>query len=729
MSKGSQSSPFAAGAVIAKKYRLIRLLGEGAMGVVWLAVNESTGGEVALKLIVRPEYELRVRLLREAQACSSIRHKNVVQVYDVGETDSGDPFLVMALLSGETLGDMLARRRRLSQQEAATIGRDVARALAAAHDKSIIHRDLKPANIFLHHEPGEDVPVVKVLDFGVSKNLLMCDGMRTVAGGAVGSPMYMSPEQARGDATIDGRSDIWSLGIVLFEMLTGLKPFIGETLDVVHKVLFAEVPRVSQKVRKVAPELDALVMACLARPREERPWPALEVARQLEAFATPGSRAPVPLPADSWDGGDAPAVPEARRSGPSAVVPLAPPILPRPSSDRMKRVSSPGFTGLEDTEVGHPGLDPSKSPGQGPTRLEPSRASVVGPTPPKPEPALYGNTPAKPGVRGVRPAGQSSSDSDEDAETRRFDPQVAVVMPNPPAPPSPHGPRDGTIPIYPSGPPAPVPGAPTAPAVPAVPVPRASAPRAPERPALQVTLPMSAPLPVPASNPAFTAKGTLRLNAGDVAPAVPWSNTTPSPLSSTIEPGIVGPSVNATVPPSALVGKRRITLAANRSARVKLGLAVATAALLAFALTALLTHWIGRANADSGSPDRTGAAVASDVLANVPDPSTTASSQSSAALTVGAETSASASTSSSGTPAAASGSPSAGTSTDRPPGAASSAGAPLTRATPAGTTVPPAEPSSTRTTSDVIRPKAKTCRCGPFISERCCEGSAPVRRQ
>src|SRR5262245_18828099 len=190
MTKGASASPFSAGAVIAKKYRLVRLLGEGAMGVVWLAVNTKTGGQVALKLIVRPEPELRVRLLREARVCAQIRHKNVVQIYDVGETGSGDPFLLMELLSGQTLADMLLRKRRLDQQAAARIARDVARALSAAHDKGVVHRDLKPANIFLHNEPGDDEPVIKVLDFGVSKSKLPADGMRTVPGSAIGSPLY-----------------------------------------------------------------------------------------------------------------------------------------------------------------------------------------------------------------------------------------------------------------------------------------------------------------------------------------------------------------------------------------------------------------------------------------------------------------------------------------------------------------------------------------------------------
>jgi hypothetical protein len=323
MSRAEGSSPLAAGRVIGGKYRLVKPLGEGAMGAVWHAVNEGTGGGVALKLVVRPGPDLRVRLLREARACCSIRHKNVVQVYDVGEI-GGDPFLVMELLSGQTLADVLSRRRRLGQEEAAAIARDVARALAAAHDRSIVHRDLKPANIFLHDEPGEERPVVKVLDFGVSKNLLGSDGMRTVVGGAVGSPMYMSPEQVRADTTLDGRSDIWSLGVILYEMLTGMKPFSGDAVEVVRSVLTKDLLPLSRRVRRIDPGLEALVMACLERPRERRPWPAADLARLLEPFARSTPRLAAPAPAEAEGGGE-PTVPFARPSGPGSAAPPAEP--------------------------------------------------------------------------------------------------------------------------------------------------------------------------------------------------------------------------------------------------------------------------------------------------------------------------------------------------------------------------------------------------------------------
>lgn len=288
------TTSLAQGALVAGKYRLLKQLGEGAMGVVWAARNEHTLGHVALKLILGPGSELRLQLLREAQACCKIQHKNVIQIHDVGQTDDGDPFLVMELLSGETLAELLGRARRLNSREAAVIGRDIARALGAAHDKGIVHRDLEPANIFLHNQPGEDMRVVKVLDFGLSKNLLGADGLGTLHGVPPGSAAYMSPEQARAERDIDARADIWSLGVVLFEMLTGERPFRGEAEEVIDRILNAEIPLASCRVRSVDPGLDRLILACLTRDREQRLWSIAEVERGLGPFTVDLPRSRVP---------------------------------------------------------------------------------------------------------------------------------------------------------------------------------------------------------------------------------------------------------------------------------------------------------------------------------------------------------------------------------------------------------------------------------------------------
>jgi serine/threonine protein kinase len=290
------------GNIIGGRYRLVRQLGEGAMGVVWAAVNELTSGEVALKLILRSTEDLRLRLLREARVCGGLKHRNVIEVHDVGQTEEGDPFLVMQLLSGETLAEHLKRLRRLDPPVAAQIARDVARALAAAHAAGVIHRDLKPANIFLHHEAGVDGATVKVLDFGVSKSLAMLDGLVTIDGGAIGSPAYMSPEQARADRTLDYQTDIWSLGVVLFELLTGVRPFLGDSNQVIPKIILGDIPLVSRHVRLVDPVLVSLVSRCLERDRSRRIGSATELAELLQRHVSPTQSNPgESIPAEELD--------------------------------------------------------------------------------------------------------------------------------------------------------------------------------------------------------------------------------------------------------------------------------------------------------------------------------------------------------------------------------------------------------------------------------------------
>jgi len=331
----------APGALVAKRYRLTRQIGEGAMGAVWAAVDEVITREVALKLLLRPDPEHRHRLLREARACGALKHKNIIDVFDIMETETGEPFLVMQLLSGETLGDLLARKRRLEQEEAALIGRDVARALSAAHALQIIHRDLKPANIFLHQEPDVDGYVVKVLDFGIAKNLGVSDGLHTVAGGAVGSPFYMSPEQVRGDPSIDPRADIWALGVVLFEMLTGIRPFQGDTPEVFAKILTGETPSVTRYVRRIDDRLAQVVTRCLSRARELRFPTVADVIATLDLFVPPpapyglSSTTPPPTPTMSLPAGmapfAAPPAPPALPALPGAAPPVvAPPIAAPP---------------------------------------------------------------------------------------------------------------------------------------------------------------------------------------------------------------------------------------------------------------------------------------------------------------------------------------------------------------------------------------------------------------
>ncbi|MBK8256139.1 MAG: protein kinase [Polyangiaceae bacterium] len=287
------------GALVAGKYRLQNLLGRGAAGVVWSAVNVATSRKVALKLLIKPEPRQCERLLREARAAGALHHPNVIDIYDVTSLPDGSPVLVLELLQGQTLQEVIDARAPLATQEAASIGRDVARALSVAHASGIVHRDLKPANIFLHGASDEP-PIVKVVDFGISKNLLTTDRSLTETGMAVGSPAFMSPEQVRGERDLDGRTDLWALGVMLYEMVSGRRLFDGRTHEVLTQVLVEPI----KPLQTVAPTVDAayceLVHALLERDAKKRIGSAEVVAEKLGALASPADvKATLPPPSSS----------------------------------------------------------------------------------------------------------------------------------------------------------------------------------------------------------------------------------------------------------------------------------------------------------------------------------------------------------------------------------------------------------------------------------------------
>ena len=226
-----RANRYDAGAIIAGKYQLIEELGQGSMGSVWLAKNRTLDVDVAIKL-VRAELAhdadgIAERMLQEARAAARIGHPAIIQVFDFGFAEFGDPFIVMELLRGESLDQALHRRRCVSPNRAAQTLLPIVDALAATHAHGIVHRDLKPANIFLARPAGQRLQP-KVLDFGVAKLERRASVRLTQEGALVGSPAYMSPEQFLGNAVVDGRADIWSLCVVLFEMITGRRPFDGD---------------------------------------------------------------------------------------------------------------------------------------------------------------------------------------------------------------------------------------------------------------------------------------------------------------------------------------------------------------------------------------------------------------------------------------------------------------------------------------------------------------------
>ncbi len=277
----------APGIIFGGRYKLARPLGEGGMGAVWSATHTTIGREVAIKVlhpnVAAAEPTAVDRFLNEAKICGSIRHPGIVDVVDFGKADDGSPFIVMELLHGEALSTVLDRVKTLRPEEILPILRDIARALALAHDKGVIHRDLKPANLFLHRLPTGDV-VAKVLDFGVSK---MTENGRSVkmtrADVLVGSPAYMSPEQAAGQVELDTRADIYSLGVILYEALSGEPPFLSQNYNaLLIEVATKDVPLITERVQGLPKIVVDLVHDALIKDREQRIPTADDFADRVE---------------------------------------------------------------------------------------------------------------------------------------------------------------------------------------------------------------------------------------------------------------------------------------------------------------------------------------------------------------------------------------------------------------------------------------------------------------
>ncbi|MFO0639893.1 MAG: serine/threonine-protein kinase [Polyangiaceae bacterium] len=271
------------GTVVADRYVLDRVVGEGGMGVVWAATHTVTGKTFALKFLRESKTsdpKSQGRLVREAKAACAVRHPAVATVLDVLELPSGAPFLVMDLLEGEPLTARLARGP-LALDEARAIFAPVAEALVAAHEAGVVHRDLKPDNVFLARGADGDVEV-KVLDFGIAKIATLTSGPRmTDTGDLVGTPLYMAPEVVFGELDVDGRADVWALGVMLYEALTGAPPTAAPTVGLTLKAITSGPLRpLSEAAPDVPRPLAALVDRMLTRAPGERPSPA-DVARAL----------------------------------------------------------------------------------------------------------------------------------------------------------------------------------------------------------------------------------------------------------------------------------------------------------------------------------------------------------------------------------------------------------------------------------------------------------------
>jgi serine/threonine-protein kinase len=268
-------------------YRALSVLGEGGMGVVYLAEHPEIGRKVAVKVLhadFARDQQVLTRFLNEARAANAIRHPNIIEILDSGVLADRTPYLVMELLEGEPLSTRIKRVGPLPIGEIFDFSYQAASALSAAHAKGIVHRDLKPDNLFVVPDPHDETRErLKVLDFGIAKlaQQSTADSFKTRTGTLMGTPIYMSPEQCRGIRAIDHRTDIYSLGVIIYEMVVGQPPFVSEGFgDLVNMHMNMAPPRPSGLRPDVPPALEALILTTLAKAPEERfdAMPALQAA-------------------------------------------------------------------------------------------------------------------------------------------------------------------------------------------------------------------------------------------------------------------------------------------------------------------------------------------------------------------------------------------------------------------------------------------------------------------
>jgi serine/threonine-protein kinase len=268
------------------------LLGEGGMGAVYEAENTTIGRKVAIKVLHPAQAKKKIAVKRfhqEARAAGRIGHPNICEVYDLGTLDDGSPYLVMERLVGETLAARIARDSGMAVLDVIDILAQVLSGLAAAHDLGIIHRDIKPENVFLTDRPGMP-PVAKLLDFGVSKVIFRVvgedeEGDLTRTGMVMGTPYYMSAEQARGERNLDGRVDVYACGVLMYEALTTKRPFAGKNYNALLMAILtgSSIPA-SQLRPNLPPDIDRILARAMARKREDRYQSATEFQSALVAL-------------------------------------------------------------------------------------------------------------------------------------------------------------------------------------------------------------------------------------------------------------------------------------------------------------------------------------------------------------------------------------------------------------------------------------------------------------
>ncbi len=496
------------------------------MGSVWAAQNTQLEAPVAVKFMAPDAVgspELVARFQREAKAAAQIRSPHVVQIFEHG-MHLGLPFIVMELLEGEDLGSRLRRAVRLSLAETCEVVTQVCKALRRAHEMGIVHRDLKPANVFLaRHDEDE---VVKVLDFGIAKSLAPAaegDDASTQTGTLVGTPHYMSPEQAQRSKQIDARSDLWSLGVIAFRAVTGRVPFKGDDLiNVLVKVCTEPAPVPSSIAPELGPEVDAFFARALCRDLDGRFQSAREMSDafaallgrrslsselSLAAFVPPSSPASLRVPPPP------PSSPGSGPAGPPHVAPAAPkppPSVPAPTSGKPSALSAKP-TPLVSAPSGKPSPHSAKPPPSVPAPASGNLSPLAAPRPP-------GSPSPLPAPRISVPAAPPSA--------RRAAPIPASLASKPAAEPTTEPPTIAEDAALTEAEPAKAPAFSPAPAPSSTPAPSSPAPSAPAPSSFSASpFPPSVPPPAasfPPSRPSTSPFGTLT-SAGAETPVLPAS--------------------------------------------------------------------------------------------------------------------------------------------------------------------------------------------------------------